>query len=48
MSYLLLCDTMFWGLATQFCTCVFLKHIYFFTSVFLPRFLVGILPFFYA
>jgi hypothetical protein len=29
MAYLLLCDFMFWGLATWFCTCVFLKHICF-------------------
>jgi hypothetical protein len=30
MTYFLLCDAMFWGLATRFCTCVFLKHLYFF------------------
>jgi hypothetical protein len=30
MAYLCLCDTMFWGLATRLCTCVFSKHICFF------------------
>jgi hypothetical protein len=29
MTYLLLCDAMFWVLATWFCICVFLKHICF-------------------
>jgi hypothetical protein len=36
LTYLLLCDAMFWVLATWFCICVF-----FFTSGFLPHFLVG-------
>jgi hypothetical protein len=27
ITYLLLCDTMVWGLATQFCTCVFSKYL---------------------
>jgi hypothetical protein len=30
MVYLLLCDAMFWGWATRFCTCVFPKHLCFF------------------
>jgi hypothetical protein len=29
MAYLLLCVAMFWALATQFCTCIFSKHLYF-------------------
>jgi hypothetical protein len=29
MTYLLLCVTMFWALATSFCTYVLLKHHYF-------------------
>jgi hypothetical protein len=46
MAYLLLYDAMFWVLATWFCICAFSKHLYFFTSGFLPHFLVGfLLPF---
>jgi hypothetical protein len=41
MAYLLLCDIMFWVLASWFCICGFLKHLcFFFTSGFLPHFLV--------
>jgi hypothetical protein len=46
MAYLCLCDTMFGGLATRLCTCVFSKHICFFTYEFLPYFLVSFVPFF--
>jgi hypothetical protein len=48
LAYLLLCDAMFWVLATWFCICVFSKHIYFllfFTFEFLLHFLVGFAPF---
>jgi ABC-type uncharacterized transport system permease subunit len=48
MTYLLLCDVIFWVLATWFCICVFLKHLCFFTSGFLHHFLVGFCSFFYA
>jgi hypothetical protein len=37
-AYLLLCDTMLWGLATQF---------YAFSCGFLPCFFVGFVPFFF-
>jgi hypothetical protein len=30
MVYLLLCDTIFWGLTTQFCAFIFRKHLCFF------------------
>jgi hypothetical protein len=29
MAYLLLCDVMFWRLASWFCTCIFSKHLCF-------------------
>jgi hypothetical protein len=43
MIYLLLCDTIFWVLAVWFCIYVFSMHyvFLFFTSGFLPYFLVG-------
>jgi hypothetical protein len=49
MAYLLLCDVMFFILATWFCICVFSNHLYFlffFTSGFLFHFLVGFCSFF--
>jgi hypothetical protein len=47
MAYLLLCDVIFWVLATRFYTCVFSKHLCFFSaSGLLPHFLVGFALFF--
>jgi hypothetical protein len=48
MAYFLLCDAMFWVLVTWFYICVFSKHLCFFTSGFLPHFLVGFCSLFYA
>jgi hypothetical protein len=51
MTYLLICDVIFWVLATWFCICVFSKYkyfLFFFTSRFLSYFLVGLCSLFYA
>jgi hypothetical protein len=48
MAYLILCGAMFWVLSTWFCICVFLKHLCFFASGFLPHFLVGFCYLFYV
>jgi hypothetical protein len=49
MTYLLLCDAMFWVLAAWFCICVFFQSTSIFSaSGFLPYFLVGFCYLFYA
>jgi hypothetical protein len=51
IAYLLLCDAIFWILATWFYIYVFSKHLcflFFFTFGFLPHFLVCFCSLFYA